>query len=75
VPHPTVFIIDALHTDIPKCDYVGMTTQQFKKRLAEHWDFPKRDVLTESAGEPFNKPGQVSNGQVLERVAALTPTL
>ena len=55
--------------DFPKCEYVGMTTRQFKDRLSEHRDYPKRDVMTEPAGEHFNKPGHGVHhmkGQALE---------
>jgi hypothetical protein len=32
--------------DFPECEYVGMTSRQFKDRLSEHRDYPKRDVVT-----------------------------
>ena len=57
--------------DFPNCEYVGKTTRQFKDRLAEHRDYPKRDVLTEPSGRHFNKAGHdVSHlrGLVLEKV-------
>jgi hypothetical protein len=53
-----------------------MTTRQFKDRLSEHRDYPKRDVLTEPSGEHFNKPGlgvHHMKGQVLERVRSTDP--
>ena len=34
--------------DFPKCEYVGKTTRKFKDRLAEHRDYPKRDMITET---------------------------
>ena len=48
-----------------------MTTRKFKDRLAEHRDYPKRDVVTDPSGRHFTKHGQsVANmkGLVLERV-------
>ena len=62
--------------DYPNCEYVGMTTRQFKDRLAEHRDYPKRDVVTEPAGEHFTKPGYGVHhlrGQALERVRNKDP--
>ena len=53
-----------------------MTTRLFKDRLSEHRDYPKRDVLTEPAGEHFNKPGHDVHhmkGQVLEQVRSNDP--
>ena len=37
--------------DFPKCEYVGKTTRKFKDRLAEHRDYPKRDIVTEPSGK------------------------
>ena len=57
-------------SDYPRCEYVGMTTRQFKDRLAEHRDYPKRDVLTEPSGEHFNHPGHGVHhlrGQAIEK--------
>ena len=51
-----------------------MTTRQFKDRLAEHRDYPKRDVFTEPSGEHFNKPGHGVHhlkGQVIEKSAVM----
>ena len=48
-----------------------MTTRKFKDRLAEHRDYPKRDVITEPSGRHFTKNGHsVANmkGLVLEKV-------
>ena len=62
--------------DFPQCEYVGMTTRQFKDRLSEHRDYPKRDVFTEPSGEHFNKPGHGVHhlkGQVIERVRSNDP--
>jgi hypothetical protein len=53
-----------------------MTTRQFKDRLAEHRDYPKRDVITEPAGEHFNKPRHGVHhlrGQALEKVRNKDP--
>ena len=63
-------------SDFPKCEYIGMTTRPFRKRFAEHRDYPKRDILTEPSGEHFSKPGHsVANmkGQVLEKVKSKDP--
>ena len=57
--------------DYPNCEYIGMTTRKFKDRLAEHRDYPKRDVITEPSGRHFTKNGHsVANmkGLVLEKV-------
>ena len=57
--------------DYPNCEYIGKTTRQFKDRLAEHRDYPKRDILTEPSGGHFTKSGHnVSHlkGLVLEKV-------
>ena len=57
--------------DYPNCEYIGKTTRPFKDRLAEHRDYPKRDVTTEPSGYHFTKSGHnVSHlkGLVLERV-------
>ena len=62
--------------DYPECEYVGMTTRQFKERLSEHRDYPKRDVITEPSGLHFTKPGHnVSHlrGLVLEMVRNKDP--
>ena len=62
--------------DYPQCEYIGKTTRQFKDRLAEHRDYPKRDVLTEPSGAHFTKPGHdVSHlkGLVLEKVRNVDP--
>ena len=63
-------------SDYPRCEYVGMTTRQFKDRLAEHRDYPKRDVLTEPSGEHFNQPGHGVHhlrGQAIEKVRNKDP--
>ena len=57
--------------DFPNCEYIGQTKRQFKDRVAEHRDYPKRDVLTEPSGEHFTKRGHnVSHlrGVILEKV-------
>ena len=62
--------------DNPRCEYVGMTSRKFKDRLAEHRDYPKRDVLTEPSGEHFNKPGHGVHhmrGLALEKVRSKDP--
>jgi hypothetical protein len=41
--------------DYPECEYVGQTKRKFKDRIAEHRDYPKRDVLTEPSGGHFTK--------------------
>ena len=38
-------------SEFPRCEYIGMTTRPFRERLAEHRDYPKKDVLTEPSGE------------------------
>ena len=48
-----------------------MTTRQFKDRLAEHRDYPKRNVITEPSAFHFTQPGHTVNhlkGLVLEKV-------
>ena len=62
--------------DFPECEYVGQTKRKFKDRLAEHRDYPKRDVLTEPSGGHFTKRGHnVSHlkGVVLEQVRSRDP--
>ena len=62
--------------DFPECEYFGQTKQKFKDRLAEHRDYPKRDVLTEPSGGHFTKRGHnVSHlrGLVLEQVRNSDP--
>ena len=54
--------------DFPQCEYIGMTTRTFKDRLGEHRDYPKRDFITEPAGEHFTHRGHSvadMKGQVL----------
>ena len=43
--------------DYPRCEYVGKTIRAFKDRLAEHRDYPKRDMVNEPAGKHFTLPG------------------
>ena len=53
-----------------------MTSRTFKERLAEHRDYPKRDVITEPSGEHFTSQGHtVANlkGLVLEKVKSRDP--
>ena len=53
-----------------------MTTRAFKDRLGEHRDYPKRDVITEPAGEHFTQRGHSVadlKGQVLEKVKNSDP--
>ena len=62
--------------DFPKCEYIGKTSRQFKDRLAEHRDYPKRDMVTEPSGRHFTLPGHdVSHmrGLVLEQVRKKDP--
>ena len=62
--------------DFPKCEYIGMTKRGFQKRLSEHRDYPKRDVITEPSGEHFSKRGHsVANlkGQVQEKTKTKDP--
>ena len=62
--------------DFPNCEYIGQTKRPFKDRLAEHRDYPKRDVLTEPSGEHFTKRGHnVAHlkGLVLEKVRSPDP--
>ena len=62
--------------DFPKCEYLGKTTKKFKDSLAEHHDYPKRDMVTEPSGKHFTKPGHdVSHmrGLVLEQVRERDP--
>ena len=62
--------------DYPGCEYIGMTSRQFKKRMGEHRDYVKRDVLTEPAGEHFNQRGHTVadlKGQVIEKVRSKDP--
>ena len=60
----------------PNCESIGKTTRQFKDRLAEHRDYPKRDIITEPSGDHFTQPGHnVSHmkGAVLEKVRSKDP--
>ena len=60
----------------PECEYIGKTKRQFKDRLAEHRDYPKRDVVSEPSGHHFTQPGHdVSHlrGLVLEHVRNKDP--
>ena len=53
-----------------------MTTRQFMDRLADHHNYQKKDVITEPAGEHFNKPGHGVHhlrSQSLERVRNKDP--
>ena len=53
-----------------------MTTRKFKDRLAEHRDYPKRNVITEPSGFHFNQPGHTVahlKGLVLEKVRNQDP--
>ena len=53
-----------------------MTTRKFKDRLAEHRDYPKRNVITEPSGFHFKQPGHTvahSKGLVLEKVRNQDP--
>ena len=62
--------------DFPNCEYVGKTKRKFKDRLAEHRDYPKRDVVREPSGSHFTKRGHnVSDlkGLVLEQVRSRDP--
>ena len=62
--------------DFPNCEYIGMTTRKFKDRLAEHRDYPKRNVITEPSGFHFNQPGHTVahlKGLVLEKVRNQDP--
>ena len=34
-------------SDFPECEYVGTTSCAFLTRMAEHRDYPKRDIDTE----------------------------
>ena len=55
---------------------MGKTTRAFKDRLAEHRDYPKRDMVNEPAGKHFTLPGHnVSHlrGLVLEKVKSKDP--
>ena len=62
--------------DYPECEYIGKTKRKFKDRLAEHRDYPKRDIKTEPSGSHFTKRGHnVSHlkGLVLEQVRNSDP--
>ena len=53
-----------------------MTTRKFKDRLAEHRDYPKRNVTTEPSGFHFTQPGHTVahlKGLVLEKVRSKDP--
>ena len=53
-----------------------MTSRKFKDRMGEHRDYPKRDVVTEPAGEHFTKKGHTvadMKGQVIEKVRSKDP--
>ena len=62
--------------EFPNCEYIGMTTRKFKDRLAEHRDYPKRNVTTEPSGFHFTQPGHTVahlKGLVLEKVRSKDP--
>ena len=62
--------------DYPNCEYIGKTKREFKDRLAEHRDYPKRDIVTEPSGKHLTKSGHdVSHlrGLVLEKVRNRDP--
>ena len=41
----------------PECEYIGMTSRTFQKRLYEHTYYVKSEKFTEPSGEHFNLPG------------------
>ena len=48
--------IKANFQDFPNCEYIGMTTLQFKDRLAEHrHNYPKRNVTVGPHCSPFER--------------------
>ena len=62
--------------DHPETEYIGMTKRTFRKRMSEHRDYVKRDVVTEPSGEHFTKRGHTVaelKGQVLEKVRSKDP--
>ena len=56
--------------------YFLIFLETFKERMAEHRDYPKRDVQTEPSGEYFTQHGHTVadlRGQVLEKVKSKDP--
>ena len=61
------------YPEFPNSEYNGMTTQQFKDRMAEHRDYPKQELITEPSGFHFTQPGHTVahlKGLVLENTAS-----
>ena len=59
----------------PKCEYIGLTTRPFRKRLAEHKQYVKSRILDTPSGSHLNQPGHLSHlaGLVLEKVKSTDP--
>ena len=55
----------------PKCEYVGLTTRPFRKRMAEHKQYIRSKHMDKPSGNHFNSQGHNLShfaGLVLEHV-------
>ena len=62
--------------DFPRCEYVGLTTRNFRDRFAEHKQYVRSTDLKKPSGYHFNQPGHdISHlkGLVLEQVKSSDP--
>ena len=62
--------------EYPKCEYIGLTTRQYRNRLSEHKQYIRSEKLEEPSGFHFNKAGHnISHlsGLVLEHVRNSDP--
>ena len=62
--------------EYPKCEYIGLTTRPFRKRLAEHKQYVKSKILDTPSGKHYNQSGHNLShlaGLVLEVVKSADP--
>ena len=62
--------------EYPKCEYIGLTTRPFRKRLAEHKQYVKSKILDTPSGKHYNQSGHNLShlaGLVLEEVKSSDP--
>ena len=60
----------------PKCEYIGLTSRSFKKRMAEHKQYVRSTLVDKPSGFHFNLPGHNLShfsGLVLEHVKSRDP--
>ena len=58
-------------SEFPECEYIGLSSRTFQKRLYEHQYYIKSDKVSEPSGEHFSLPGHSLHdlrGLVLEKV-------